>query len=87
MLWSKPVVTGLPGEQASGGGDIAHSTVGSVLEVRLICHPLVTMAPDIRYAQRLRNPDGENVAKTPALFSIRVVSKARLRLLHRPVPK
>eukprot|EP00903_Cladosiphon_okamuranus_P012565 g11764.t1 len=48
-----PGASGLRVGQASGGGDIAHSPAGGVLEVRLICHPLVTMAPDIRWCLRL----------------------------------
>lgn len=63
------VIAGLREGQTSGGGDIALSAAGGVLEVRLICHPLVTMAPDIRY--NLRNSDGTSVAKCLP-FSIRV---------------
>lgn len=44
-----------------------------MLEVRLICHPLVTMAPDIRYND-LRNAAGETVAKhLPCLMCVEVL--------------
>ncbi|CAB1117137.1 unnamed protein product [Ectocarpus sp. CCAP 1310/34] len=35
------------------GGDSGNGAAGEVLQVRLICHPLVTMVPDIRWCLQL----------------------------------
>ncbi|CAM9841431.1 unnamed protein product [Ectocarpus sp. 8 AP-2014] len=43
---------GTPG-QTPEGGDSGNGAVGEVLQVRLICHPLVTMVPDIRWCLQL----------------------------------
>lgn len=48
------VLAGLLGGRTSGEGDNVQSAASrEVLEVRLICHPLVTMVPDIRYGFRV----------------------------------
>lgn len=39
------------GDGGNGGGGVGFST-GRTLEIQLICHPLVTMVPDIRYVGR-----------------------------------
>ncbi|CAM9434368.1 unnamed protein product [Ectocarpus sp. 12 AP-2014] len=43
---------GPPG-QTPEGGDRGNGAAGEVLQVRLICHPLVTMVPDIRWCLQL----------------------------------
>lgn len=79
---SNPVVVGLLGSQASGsGGDIAHSAAGGMLEVRLICHPLVTMVPDIRYSTTNCSMQiGKAWRKACPVSMIRVCRISRVRM-------